>query len=189
MDIYTGACSAADIHRWRELCGVVGACFGDALQDLTSLPLWPSMENYPLTTATTTTTTITADISITNNDIPTCPVALSTEVSPTFQDAARLGEVSCTFSADTTSLTCSELSSTAPDSGDFLVLGATEMQCLYPELILPVSLEQEVDFLQSISDEFLRSEIFDDEHGSSSSTNLEISFYDLINTEIYGYCS
>lgn len=186
MDIYTGTCSASDIHRWRELCGVAGVSFGNALQELTSLPLWPSVEKYPLAAATmTTTTTITADAAITNTDSIACPVASSTEISSTLQVVPQSDGMPCTPGGDTISFICGEPPmSPVANAGDFLVSGATDIQYLKPEVLLPAGWEQEMNDLQSLSDEFLRSDLFDDDNKSSSSANSEINFHDLLNTEI-----
>jgi hypothetical protein len=152
----------------------------DALQEIASLPMWPSVEKYPPATVTTTTP-------INANDALVYPVAPLTEGFPTLQGATRFDETSYTLIVDTASTTSGEVStSPVTDAGEFPLPGVNEMQCFDPVFALPVSWELGMDPMQSVCDEFLRSELFDDEYDSSStSTNLEMDFQDFVNTNIF----
>ena len=52
VDIYAGKCSAEEVLRWRELCGVVGVSFnGDGTNFV--MPAWPTSGSTPMTSYST----------------------------------------------------------------------------------------------------------------------------------------
>ena len=52
VDIYAGKCSAEEVFRWRELCGVVDVSFnGDGTNFW--MPVWPTAGSMPMTSCST----------------------------------------------------------------------------------------------------------------------------------------
>jgi Copper fist DNA binding domain len=63
VDIYAGKCSAEEVFRWRELCGVVGVSFNGNGTNFW-MPVWPTTGSMPMTSCPTMNTSPVSTINL-----------------------------------------------------------------------------------------------------------------------------